>query len=116
MAWARSSIYSGSASRNMPLNCRECSTLGTVIGWNTAFSGRKIRLSSSTAMMGPMEQRAISPKLSWEECLVPRNAETPTPKAMIKGTVIGPVVTPPESKATARKSGGAKKAIPKAIR
>ena len=30
---------------------------------------------------------------------------TPTPSAMMKGTVMGPVVTPPESKATDRKSG-----------
>ena len=29
---------------------------------------------------------------------------------MMKGTVMGPVVTPPESKATARKSLGAKAA------
>ena len=28
---------------------------------------------------------------------------TPTPMAMMNGTVIGPVVTPPESKATLRK-------------
>ena len=34
----------------------------------------------------------------------------PTPKLMMKGTVMGPVVTPPASKATARKSGGAKNA------
>ena len=37
-------------------------------------------------------------------------AETPTPSAMIKGTVMGPVVTPPESNATARNSLGTKAA------
>ena len=37
-------------------------------------------------------------------------AETPTPRAMMKGTVMGPVVTPPESKATARNSFGTKAA------
>ena len=36
--------------------------------------------------------------------------ETPRPKAMMNGTVMGPVVTPPESKATARKSPGTKNA------
>ena len=39
-----------------------------------------------------------------------RVEDTPKPSAMMKGTVIGPVVTPPESKATARKSLGAKAA------
>ena len=34
----------------------------------------------------------------------------PTPSAMIKGTVIGPVVTPPESKATPQKLFGTKRA------
>ena len=32
----------------------------------------------------------------------------PIPSAMMKGTVIGPVVTPPESKATGIKSLGTK--------
>ena len=36
--------------------------------------------------------------------------ETPRPRAMMKGTVMGPVVTPPESKAMARKSPGIKAA------
>ena len=36
-------------------------------------------------------------------------AERPTPIAIIKGTVMGPVVTPPESNATAIKSAGAAK-------
>ena len=35
----------------------------------------------------------------------------PTPSAIIKGTVIGPVVTPPESNATARKSPGTNMAM-----
>ena len=85
------------------------------MGEKSAFSGRKIRLNNNTAIMGPTEQRAIRPKLSWEDCLVPRRVDTPTPKAIIKGTVMGPVVTPPESKATAKKSGGAKKANAKAM-
>lgn len=35
-------------------------------------------------------------------------ADTPTPRAMMNGTVMGPVVTPPESKATLKKSFGRK--------
>ena len=42
--------------------------------------------------------------------------DTPTPNAMMKGTVIGPVVTPPESKAMARKSFGTKQARTKITR
>ena len=34
----------------------------------------------------------------------------PMPSAMMNGTVIGPVVTPPESNATATKSSGTKNA------
>lgn len=39
-------------------------------------------------------------------CLSLRTAAKPIPSAMIKGTVMGPVVTPPESNATATKSFG----------
>ena len=35
-----------------------------------------------------------------------RTEARPTPRAMIKGTVMGPVVTPPESKDTGIKSLG----------
>ena len=57
-----------------------------------------------------MEHSATRPKLSLAAWRSLRMAEIPTPKAMMKGTVIGPVVTPPESKATARNSRGAKAA------
>lgn len=60
--------------------------------------------------MGPTEQRATRPKLSWAAFSSLRMEATPTPRAMIKGTVMGPVVTPPESKAMARKSSGTKRA------
>ena len=56
-------------------------------------------------MMGPIEHSATRPKLSPPAFLSLRTAQTPTPSAMINGTVMGPVVTPPESKATAQKSG-----------
>ena len=59
--------------------------------------------------IGPMLQKEISPKLSLEPSLSLRVEERPTPMAIIKGTVIGPVVTPPESNATAMKSAGAAK-------
>ena len=52
--------------------------------------------------MGPMEHSATRPKLSAAAFLSLRMEATPTPMAMIKGTVMGPVVTPPESKATLR--------------
>ena len=55
--------------------------------------------------MGPMEHKATRPKLSVLAFSSLRMEATPTPSAIIKGTVIGPVVTPPESKATDRKSG-----------
>ena len=60
--------------------------------------------------MGPMEHMATRPKLSSAAWRSPRIADTPTPSAMMKGTVMGPVVTPPESKATARNSLGTKTA------
>ena len=53
-----------------------------------------------------MEHSATRPKLSSAARSSLRMAEMPTPSAMMNGTVIGPVVTPPESKATARKSRG----------
>ena len=49
---------------------------------------------------GPTEQSAIKPKLFSEACLPPIAPATPTPSAMMNGTVIGPVVTPPESNAS----------------
>ena len=66
-------------------------------------------LSSCTARMGPTEHSATRPKESSAAVLSLRMAVMPRPKAMIKGTVIGPVVTPPESKATARKLSGTRK-------
>ena len=63
-----------------------------------------------------MEQRATRPKLSPAACLSLRTEETPTPRAMMKGTVMGPVVTPPESKAMAQKSGETWVARPKTMR
>ena len=67
----------------------------------------------STARMGPMEQSATRPKLSSAAWRSERMAATPTPSAMMKGTVMGPVVTPPESKATERNSFGTKAASTK---
>ena len=49
-------------------------------------------------MTGPMEHRAIRPKLFSLAWRPPTVRAMPTPRAMMKGTVIGPVVTPPESK------------------
>lgn len=60
-------------------------------------------------MIGPTLQNEIRPKLSLAPFLSLRAEERPIPIAMINGTVIGPVVTPPESKATATKEDGATK-------
>ena len=68
----------------------------------------------STVKMGPTLERATMPKLSSWEVLSPRVEAIPMPSAIINGTVMGPVVTPPESKATAKKDLGAKRATPKA--
>ena len=57
------------------------------------------RLRIITAMIGPIEQSATRPKLSALAFSSLRMDATPTPSAMINGTVIGPVVTPPESNA-----------------
>ena len=57
----------------------------------------------STARIGPMEQSATRPKLSAFAPLSLRMFDTPRPSARMNGTVIGPVVTPPESNAMERK-------------
>ena len=62
--------------------------------------------------MGPTEDSATSPKLSSSALSSLRIAEIPMPSDMINGTVIGPVVTPPASNATAIKSPGASSASP----
>ena len=53
--------------------------------------------------MGPTEHSATRPKLSASADLSLRIIETPRPIARINGTVIGPVVTPPESNAMLKK-------------
>ena len=57
------------------------------------------RLRIITAKIGPIEQSATRPKLSALAFSSLRMDATPTPSAIINGTVIGPVVTPPESNA-----------------
>ena len=78
-------------------------------------AGLKIIPSRRTAIIGPIEHKATNPKLSSVACLSLRIEEIPMPSAIINGTVIGPVVTPPESKATAKKSLGTKNANIKTI-
>ena len=63
-----------------------------------------------------MEQRETRPKLSLAEFLSLRVEAIPTPRAMMNGTVIGPVVTPPESKETGIKLAGARAARAKTIK
>ena len=87
----------------------EVSITGRADASNLPSAG-KISPSVITARIGPTEQSAIRPNESSPARLSLRMEDTPTPIAMMKGTVIGPVVTPPESKATARKSRGTKAA------
>ena len=54
---------------------------------------------------GPMEHSATRPKESSWASLLALTFATPMPRARMKGTVIGPVVTPPESKAMGTNSG-----------
>ena len=58
-------------------------------------------------MIGPRAIRPTRPKLSFSEALSPRAEATPNPKAMMKGTVSGPVMTHPKSKEAGRNSAGA---------
>ena len=60
-----------------------------------------------------MEHRPTRPKLSALAFSSLRMDATPTPRAMMNGTVIGPVVTPPESKATERMSASDRNAAAK---
>ena len=73
------------------------------------LGGKHIGLKISTERIGPMLQRETRPKLSLEFFVLFIEAR-PAPSAIINGTVIGPVVTPPESNAVGTKSSGAKKA------
>ena len=75
-----------------------------------------IKPSIKTVIIGPIEQSATKPKLSFSESLLSLIDAAPIPSAIMNGTVIGPVVTPPESKAIAQKSFGTKLASTKVIR
>src|SRR5690606_1994446 len=63
----------------------------------------------STAMTGPIEARATTPKLSSTPLALPRTETTPTLNAMMNGTESGPGAAPPESYAIPTNSGGARK-------
>ena len=106
--------YSGTASINRAIMSLECSISGISTGTYAPSVGN-MRPRISTEIIGPMEQSATRPKLSLLACLSLLIEETPTPRAMMKGTVIGPVVTPPESNAMAQKSFGTNIASPKTI-
>ena len=106
MAMAISFIYTGSACKKAVPMPVVLSKLTWVISAALPPPSLK-KPSSSTDKMGPMEHRATRPKLSASARLSLRTWEIPTPRARINGTVMGPVVTPPESKAMPRKSRSA---------
>ena len=66
-------------------------------------------LRRRTERMGPILQRATRPKLCSPAFFPFLCAARPAPNAIINGTVMGPVVTPPESKAVGTNSFGAKR-------
>ena len=60
------------------------------------------RLRINTASTGPAEHKAIKPNEFCPALRPPIVWAIPMPSAIINGTVIGPVVTPPESNASGR--------------
>ena len=59
-----------------------------------------------TAIIGPTEHNAVMPNASSLSLLSERIDAKPVPIAIKKGTLIGPVVTPPESNANGKKFAG----------
>ena len=58
--------------------------------------------SAASAKSGPTEHSEISPKLLSRRLSPPAADAMPTPSAIRKGTLTGPVVTPPESNTRGR--------------
>ena len=81
-----------------------------ITAWVVSAFGLKQILKINTDKIGPILHKDTKPKLSSPECLFLLVDAIPAPSAMINGTVIGPVVTPPESKAVGTKVFGTKKA------
>ena len=98
--------YSGSPCANTRATSCVVTTVATSVRLYAASVGLKKQPRISTARIGPTLESATRPKLSFAAFLSLRTDARPTPIAIINGTVIGPVVTPPESNATARNSLG----------
>ena len=58
-----------------------------------------LKRNNKTTNIGPTEQSPTKPKLLSFSFLPELTLARPKPKATIKGTLTGPVVTPPESNA-----------------
>ena len=103
MATAISFIYTGIAARNArPISA--VSPYDAALISTTALPPLEKKPSSRTERIGPIEHSATRPKLSASARSSLLTLETPSPIARMNGTVIAPVVTPPESKAMQRKS------------
>ena len=76
---------------------------------SSPINKKNCQVMKNRAVLFDMLHRATRPKLSSVPSGSLRAADKPTPSAMIKGTVMGPVVTPPESKATEVKLDGEKR-------
>ena len=72
------------------------------------LSGLNIIPRIITAIIGPIEHNAVRPNPSVSAPLSLLIAATPVPIAIMKGTLIGPVVTPPESNAKGMNADGTK--------
>ena len=94
--------YKGDLVRNSIAASLTVTISGTVAVSGTMVTSFCTMPSTSTARMGPMLHIATIPKLS--DCEPPIEAR-PMPSAMMNGTVMGPVVTPPESNDTGIKLG-----------
>ena len=97
--------YKGDLVRNSIAASLTVTISGTVAVSGTIVTSFCTMPSTSTARMGPMLHIATIPKLSDCEPRLPPIEARPMPSAMMNGTVMGPVVTPPESNDTGIKLG-----------
>ena len=97
-------------------NSVELVIVGRIVSVGCMFSGLTIIPKIITEIIGPIEQSAVKPNPSVSAFLSLRIDATPVPIAIMNGTLIGPVVTPPESNANGTNVSGTKNAITKTAR
>ena len=97
--------YAGDLVRNSTAASLTVTMSGTGVVSGTIVTSFWTMPRIRTARIGPILHIATIPKLSDCEPLLPPSEARPMPSAIMNGTVIGPVVTPPESNETGIKSG-----------